>query len=45
MVGRAAQQPMMMLNQLGFEAVEPMRDPCWLSQGVNDFWGTSRAKS
>ena len=35
----AGQSPMMYLNQLGVEAMEPMRDPCWLSKGVNDFWG------
>ena len=27
------------MNLLGVETVEAFRDPCFLSQGVNDFWG------
>ena len=30
---------MAFINALGCEAVELMDSPCWLSQGVNDFWG------
>ncbi|KAJ1473686.1 hypothetical protein T484DRAFT_1972455 [Baffinella frigidus] len=30
---------LMYINLSGFEPVPPMRHPCWLSQGVNDFWG------
>jgi hypothetical protein len=27
------------MNLLGFETVDGFRDPCFRSQGVNDFWG------
>lgn len=34
-----SQGPGLMANLMGLEVVEGFHDPCFLSQGLNDFWG------